>query len=166
MTTNPDDVVAAADGVIVTIETVENERFFEGKAIQISTFMSPYNVHLNWVPVIGTVEQVYYLPGKYLLARHPKSSMLNEMSCVVFRHSSGQRVVSKQIAGFVARRILPFLKKGDHCKYGDELGFIRFGSRVDIILSPEALIHVSVGMKVKGLKTILATLPKSEGSNM
>lgn len=151
-------VIAAADGVIVAIEEVHDAQFVKGQAIQVSTFMSPYNVHLNWVPVDGKAEVVAYFPGKYLLARHPKSSMLNEMSCVMFETEQGQRIVVKQIAGFVARRILPFLKEGCTYKKGDELGFIRFGSRVDMLLPIGSKIQVRIGQKVKGLETVIAAL--------
>jgi phosphatidylserine decarboxylase len=153
-----DSVLAPADGVVVVIEQVHDDRFFKGPAIQISTFMSPYNVHLNWVPIDAIAEEVVYMPGKYLLARNPKSSMLNEMACVSFMNAKGQRVVVKQIAGIVARRILPFLKSGNTYKKGDELGFIRFGSRVDVLLPTGSQVNVKIGDKVKGLETILAKL--------
>jgi len=156
---SPKSVLAAADGLIVAIEDIHDEQFFKGSAIQISTFMSPYNVHLNWVPVDATAKEVVYMPGKYLLARNPKSSMLNEMACVSFITDHGQQVVVKQIAGIAARRVLPFLKAGDKCKQGDELGFIRFGSRVDILLPPDAKIFVKIGDKPRGVHTVLAELP-------
>jgi phosphatidylserine decarboxylase len=151
-------VLAAADGVIVAIEEIHDEQFMKGPAIQISTFMSPYNVHLNWVPVDGKAEVVAYFPGKYLLARHPKSSMLNEMSCVMFVTEHGHHIVVKQIAGFVARRILPFLKEGKAYMKGDELGFIRFGSRVDMLLPVSSKIQVHIGQKIRGLETVIALL--------
>lgn len=151
-------VVAPADGLIVTIENVDNDRFMKAPGIQISIFMSPYNVHLNWVPIDGTAEEVTYLPGKYLLARNPKSSMLNEMVCAVFKNQYGKTIVVKQIAGIVARRIIPFLKSGDVCKKGDELGFIRFGSRVDVILPVGSEVLVKIGDKTKGLETAIARL--------
>jgi len=155
---NADSVLASADGVVVVVEEVQDDRFFKGPAIQISTFMSPYNVHLNWVPIDAKAEEVVYMPGKYLLARNPKSSMLNEMACVSFMTAKGQRVVVKQIAGIVARRILPFLKSDNTYKKGDELGFIRFGSRVDVLLPTDSQVNVKIGDKVKGLETILAKL--------
>lgn len=151
-------ILAAADGVVVAIEQIQDERFFKGPAIQISTFMSPFNVHLNWVPVDATAEEVVYMPGKYLLARNPKSSMLNEMACVSFITEKGQRVVVKQIAGIVARRVMPFLKSGDVCKKGDELGFIRFGSRVDVLVPVNTEVLVGIGDTMKGLETVLARL--------
>jgi len=151
-------VLAAADGVVVAIERVKEDRFLQGEAIQISTFMSPLNVHLNWVPVNGVAEEVAYLPGKYLVASNPKSSMLNEMSCVLFTTECGKKILVRQIAGFVARRIIPFLRSGDVCRKGDELGFIRFGSRVDLLVPVDSDIKVSMGERVKGLETVLAHL--------
>jgi phosphatidylserine decarboxylase len=151
-------VLAAADGVVVVVERVIEDRFLKGEAIQISTFMSPLNVHLNWVPVSGVAEEVAYLPGKYLLASNPKSSMLNEMSCVLLSTVGGQKILVRQIAGFVARRIIPFLKSGDMCQKGDELGFIRFGSRVDVLVPVGSEIKVVVGERVKGMETVLAHL--------
>lgn len=155
-------VYAAADGQIVAIEKIVDEQFYKGPAIQISTFMSPYDVHLNWVPVEGKVEQLIYVPGKYLVARNPKSSMLNEMSCVALITKDGHKVVVKQIAGIVARRILPFLKEGQYCHCGDELGFIRFGSRVDVLVPPNSKILVTIGQKSRGLQTVLAQLPEKK----
>lgn len=154
-----DTILAAADGLVVAIEEIVDDRFFKGPAIQISTFMSPYNVHLNWVPVDAKAEEVVYMPGKYLLARNPKSSMLNEMACVSFLTENGQRIVVKQIAGIVARRVMPFLKSGDVCKKGDELGFIRFGSRVDVLVPVGSKIVVNIGDKPRGMETVLAEFP-------
>lgn len=158
--TSDSEVLSPADGVVVVIEEVENDRFFESKAIQISIFMSPYNVHLNWVPVSGHLEKMEYVNGEYLLAKNPKSSMLNEMACYTIKTKQNSRVVVKQIAGYVARRILPFLKTGDEITQGQELGFIRFGSRVDVLLPLGSKIHVGLGTKTVGLQTHLASLPK------
>jgi phosphatidylserine decarboxylase len=152
-------LLAPADGKIVVIEEVYDDRFLKGKAIQISTFMSAHNVHLNWVPVDAVATEVVYLPGEYLLARNPKSSMLNEMSCVLFTTAEGHRIVVKQIAGVMARRVLPFLKQGIRYKRGDELGFIRFGSRVDVLLPPDSKVLVRIGDRPRGMKTALAELP-------
>lgn len=154
------EVLSPADGVVVVIEEVENDRFYENKAIQISIFMSPYNVHLNWVPISGSLTKMEYVNGEYLLAKNPKASMLNEMACYVIDNEQNHRVVVKQIAGYVARRILPFLKTGDKVTQGQELGFIRFGSRVDVLLPLGSEIHVALGTKTVGLHTHLASLPK------
>ncbi len=152
-------VLAPADGKIVVIEEVYDERFLKGNAIQISIFMSAHNVHLNWVPIDAVVDEVVYLHGEYMLARNPKSSMLNEMSCVLFTTADGHKIVVKQIAGMVAKRVLSFLKQGANYKRGDELGFIRFGSRVDVLLPTDSKILVRIGDKPRGLRTALAELP-------
>lgn len=155
-----DDVVlSAADGQIVAIEQVYEPLFSFGEAIQISTFMSLFNVHLNWVPISGVIEKLVYYPGKKYCAKAPKASMLNEMVCVLLRTSKGNTILIKQIAGIFARRIVSYVKEGQHCKLGDELGFIRFGSRVDILVPKNSQVKVSVGQKVKGLKTVLLVLP-------
>jgi phosphatidylserine decarboxylase len=151
-------VLSPADGKIVAIEEVENDKLYDGKAKQISIFMSAHNVHLNWIPIDAKVEKIKYLPGKYLLARNPKSSMLNEMYCVSLKTFNGKQIVVKQIAGIVARRIKSFVNEGQNYSRGEELGFIKFGSRVDVLLPTDSEIHVEIGDKSIGLSTVLATL--------
>jgi len=153
------EILSPADGQVVVIEEVEFDKFYEGKAMQISIFMTPLNVHLNWVPIDSVVEKYNYLDGKYLFAKNPKASMLNEMACYTLKTDKNQRIVVKQIAGFVARRILPFIKANSVVKQGEELGFIRFGSRVDIVIQVNSIVHVKIGEKTKGLLTHIATLP-------
>ncbi len=155
----PDDnkVFAPADGEIVVIEEVEEPEYFHDRRIQISIFMSPLNVHVNRYPVGGAIEYVKYHPGKYLVAWHPKSSLLNERSTVVVKTKNGQEVLFRQIAGAVARRIVLYPKEGDTATQGADYGFIRFGSRVDVFLPLDANIKVELNQKAIGNQTILAT---------
>lgn len=160
-----DDVVlSAADGRIVAIEHVDEPLFSYGEAIQVSTFMSLFNVHLNWVPASGIIEKLVYFPGKKYYAKAPKASMLNEMACVLLRTSKGNTIIIKQIAGIFARRIVSYVKEGQQCRLGDELGFIRFGSRVDILVPKNSQVKVSIGQKVKGLRTVLLVLPDNNAN--
>ena len=131
---DPGLIYAPADGKVVVIEeTVENE-YFKDQRLQISIFMSPFNMHSNRYPVSGSVKQVYYHPGKYMVAWHPKSSELNERSSVVIETENGTEILVRQIAGAVARRIVTYAKPGQKVTQGGELGFIKFGSRVDVFL--------------------------------
>jgi len=153
-------VVSAADGTVVAIEEVHEPEYFNDKRIQISVFMSPFNVHVNWYPIAGEVSYTKYHPGKFLVAYHPKSSTENERNTVVVRREDGQEVLMRQIAGVMARRIISYAKTGDQAMPGKEFGIIRFGSRVDFFFPTDAEIKVSIGQKVKGLKTTLAVLKK------
>ena len=152
-----DKVISPADGKIVVIEEVEEDEIFHETMLQISIFMSPSNVHINWYPVSGTIEYVNHHKGKYLVAWLPKSSKLNEHTTVVINTSKG-KILLRQIAGFVARRIVCYAKEQSSIKQGQELGFIKFGSRVDILLPKETKPLVKTGDKVKGLQTPLAYL--------
>lgn len=151
-------ILAPADGKIVVIEEMEEGEYFKDKRIQISIFMSPLNVHVNRYPVSGVVKYAKYHPGAYLVAWHPKSSLLNERTSVVVQTPSGQDVMYKQIAGALARRIIMYAKEGMKVLQGADSGFIRFGSRVDIILPPDARILVKVGDKARGGEQVLAEL--------
>jgi phosphatidylserine decarboxylase len=151
-------IVSPADGKVVVIEKVMEEEFLHEEVMQISVFMSPVNVHINRVPIDGTIEYYKYHPGKYLVAFHPKSSSLNERNTTILRTHSGQRILLRQIAGAVARRLVYYLKQGQEVKQGEELGFIKFGSRMDIFLPLDAKIEVSMNQAVYGGQTILATL--------
>jgi len=151
-------VYSAADGVVVAVEDIYDSTFETEKYIQVSVFMSLFNVHLNWLPVNGMITDIKYLKGKYLVAKNPKSSMENEMLCTMIESECGHKLIVKQIAGFIARRIVGFQSKGSRVKAGDELGFIKFGSRVDLLLPLSASVKVKIGDKVKGLETIIATL--------
>ncbi len=161
-TIEEDAVVSAADGEIVVIEEVEETEYFHDKRIQVSIFMSAYNVHVNWFPMNGVVSYYKYHPGKKLFAINPKSSELNERNTLVVKDEQGREVLFRQIAGVMARRIICHVDKGATAKVGEEFGLIRFGSRVDFFLPLDAKINVKIGDKVKGKITVLAHLLKSE----
>jgi phosphatidylserine decarboxylase len=151
-----DSVVAPADGKVVTIEEVEADEYFADHRIQVSIFMSPLNVHVNRNPVSGDVTYSEYHKGKYLVAWHPKSSTENERHTVVYK-ANGKELLIKQIAGALAKRIVNYLEAGQQVKQGDEMGFIKFGSRVDVLLPLNAKVHVKIGENVKGGVTVIAT---------
>ncbi len=155
---NEKHVIAPADGKVVVIEKTQEDEFFHEERIQISIFMSPVNVHVNRMPVKGVVEFFKYHAGKYLVAWHPKSSTENERTTMVIKTESGIQVLVRQIAGAVARRIKWYVTEGSKLDQGEEFGFIKFGSRVDVFLPLEAEVKVSVGQKTKGGQTILAEL--------
>jgi phosphatidylserine decarboxylase len=149
-------VLSPADGTIVAIEEeIENE-YFKDKRIRLSIFMSPNNVHVNSYPIDGEVAYVCYHPGKYLLAKLPKSSVDNEHNTVVVRKNEYEEVLFKQIAGFVARRIVSYAEKGAKAVQGEEMGMIKFGSRVDVVVPLDSKINVKIGDKVTSKKTVLS----------
>lgn len=152
----PNQVLAPADGKVVVIERVVEKEYFKDERIQVSIFMSPLNVHVNWDPIAGTISYTKYHKGKFLVAWHPKSSELNERSTVVIRNSEYGEILVRQIAGAVARRIRTYNKTGDHVGLGTELGFIKFGSRVDLLLPLNADINVEPGQTVVGLESVIA----------
>ena len=154
-----DILVAPADGTIVVVEeTIENE-ILKQPCIQISIFMSVWNVHMNWIPMSGILKYFKYHPGKYLVADKPKSSEFNERTTLMIENEKGNKVVIRQIAGYVARRIVTYTTKpGTKVISGDQLGFIKFGSRVDIFLPLETEILVKQGQKTKGCITPIARL--------
>lgn len=156
---NPKHVIAPADGKMVVIEEVEEPEYFKGKRLQVSIFMSPLNVHVNRYPVAGTVNYVKYHPGLYLVAWHPKSSTENERTTVVVKTPSGAEVLFRQIAGAVARRIKYYCKEGDKAEQGAEMGFIKFGSRVDIFLPLGSKVTAKLNDMVTGGETVIAELP-------
>ncbi len=151
-------IYAPADGRIVVVEETSEGEYFGDRRIQVSIFMSVWNVHINWYPAGGSIVYYRYHPGKYLVARHPKSSVLNERNTVVIRTDEGKEILVRQIAGALARRIISYAGKGKKVNAGDQLGFIRFGSRVDVFLPPDSKILVSPGQEVRGLLTPLALL--------
>ena len=155
LTTQDNVVVAPADGKVVAIEEVEADEYFSDRRIQVSIFMSPLNVHVNRNPVSGDVSYSEYHKGKYLVAWHPKSSTENERHTVVYK-TSGKEILIKQIAGALAKRIVNYLQAGQQVKQGEEMGFIKFGSRVDILLPLNAKIQVKIKENVKGGVTIVA----------
>jgi phosphatidylserine decarboxylase len=149
-------VVAPADGKVVVIEEVNDTEYFHDSRIQVSIFMSPVNVHVNLVPVDGTVVYNHYHKGKYLVAWHPKSSTLNERHSIVLENANGAILV-KQIAGAMAKRICNYATPGKIFKQGEEFGFIKFGSRVDVLLPLDAKIEVQLGQTVKSGVTVIAS---------
>lgn len=152
-------ILAPADGKIVVIEeTVENE-YLKIPSIQVSIFMSPFNVHVNRNPVTGIISYFKYHPGKYLVAWHPKSSLENERTTLAYKLADGVEIVVRQIAGAVARRIKWYVKPEDRVQQGQEFGFIRFGSRVDVFLPVNSKIMVNLNENSKAGKTVLAELP-------
>jgi len=153
-------IFSPADGKVVAIEEVFEDEFYHEKRKLVSVFMSIYNVHINWFPAEGEVIYQKYHPGKFLVAWHPKSSTDNERTTVVVGSSKQQSVLLRQIAGAVARRIVCYAQTGQKVKQNQELGFIKFGSRVDVFLPPDAEVKVALDQKVTGGQTILATLPK------
>lgn len=155
---NESIVLCPADGKIVAIEEVFEPEHFKDTRIQVSVFMSPNNVHVNWSPISGVVRFMKYHPGKYLVAWHPKSSTDNERTSVVIENHTGVQILVRQIAGAMARRIVCYAREGNNIRQGDEIGFIKFGSRVDVFLPVGSDIQVTIGQKVSGKQTILAVL--------
>ena len=156
LTRQEDAIIAPADGKVVAIEEVQADEYFTDRRIQVSIFMSPLNVHVNRNPVTGEVVYSQYHKGKYLVAWHPKSSTENERHSVVYR-KEGKEILVKQIAGAVAKRIINYLQPGQQVKQTEEMGFIKFGSRVDLLLPLDAKIHIKIGDKPQGGVTVLAT---------
>jgi len=155
--TMPDAIIAPADGKVVVIEEVQDSEYFDEKVRQISIFMSPTNVHINWYPVSGKIVYSKYHPGKYLVAWNPKSSTDNERHSVVIEHPSYGKVLAKQIAGAMARRIVNYAEVGKEIAQGEEMGFIKFGSRVDVLIPLSAKVEVNLEDKTIGGQTILAS---------
>jgi phosphatidylserine decarboxylase len=149
-------IYAPADGKIVVMEETYEKEYFRDNRLQISIFMSPFNMHSNRYPISGTIAYTHYQPGKKFHARSPKSSVLNERSTVVVTSESGTEILIRQVAGAVARRIVTYAKKGDIIKQGDELGFIKFGSRVDVFLPVDTEVNVQMFKQVRASRTILA----------
>jgi len=150
-----DVIVAPFDGTVVVIEEVQPDEYFKDKRLQLSIFMSPLNVHVNRNPVSGEVLYSQYHKGKYLIAWHPKSSTENERHVVVYR-KDGKDLLIKQIAGALAKRISNYLQIGQKAEQSAEMGFIKFGSRVDLLLPLDVKIDVKINQKVKGGVTVLA----------
>jgi len=151
-------VLCPADGKVVVIEETEETEFLKDKRIQLSVFMSPVNVHINRNPIAGVVKYFKYHKGKYLVAWHPKSSTENERTTIAIENKEGVVVLFRQIAGALARRIVWYVKEGDVVDQGDQFGFIKFGSRVDVFLPLGTEIKVELNQVVKGGRTILAEL--------
>jgi phosphatidylserine decarboxylase len=154
----PGTVKSPCDGKVVVIEKVFEPEYFNEERLQVSIFMSPLNVHINYFPISGITKYVKYHPGKYLVAWHPKSSTENERSTVVVADENGVQVLMRQIAGALARRICTYPKEGDSAEQGNEFGFIKFGSRVDLLLPIDCEVQVKLNEKVVGSQTIIAAI--------
>ncbi len=150
-------IYAPADGKVVVIEEAEETEYFQDRRLQLSIFMSPLDVHVNRNPLGGKVKYVRHHPGKYLVAWHPKSSLENERTTVVIENGA-EEVLLRQIAGAMAKRIRNYLEVGQQVRQGSEMGFIKFGSRVDVFLPLGAEVKVQIGEKVLGNRTVLAKL--------
>lgn len=153
-----DLVFSPCDGRVVVTEVVQDDEYFHGKRLQVSIFMSVTNVHINWFPVGGIVRYFKYHPGRFLVAWHPKSSSENERTTTVVETDKGVEVMFRQIAGVVARRIVSYVKVGEHVVQNDKCGFIKFGSRIDILLPEDAKLLVEIGDRVVGTQTPIARI--------
>jgi phosphatidylserine decarboxylase len=156
ITLDENAILCPADGKVVVIEETEETEYFNDRRLQVSIFMSPVNVHVNRNPISGIVSYFKYHPGKFLVAWHPKSSTENERTTVVVKKDNGVEVLFRQIAGALARRIVWYVKEEDKVQQGEEFGFIKFGSRVDVFLPIGTKVTVNIGEKVVGGKTVIA----------
>lgn len=155
---DPGLIYAPADGKVVVIEETFEKEYFKDMRLQVSIFMSPFNMHSNRYPVAGKVKYVCYHPGQNMVAWHPKSSELNERSSIVIETGNGTEILVRQIAGAVARRIVTYSKENQEVLQGSELGFIKFGSRVDIFLPVGTEVEVPILQQVKANKTVIARI--------
>src|SRR5210317_1317130 len=153
---NLNEIIAPVDGKVVVIEEVEEKEYFQGKRKQVSIFMSPLNVHVTRYPASGVIQYSKYHPGKYLVAWHPKASEENERTTIVVENKVYGKVLYRQIAGALAKRIVNYAKEGNIAKQGEDAGFIKFGSRVDLFLPLDTNINVKLNQKVKGAETVIA----------
>lgn len=158
-------VVSSVDGRVVAVERVFEGEYLNSEAIMLSVFMSPLNVHANWFPIDGTVEYVRHHRGRFFSAYLPKASVENERSTIGLRCLDGQRITVRQIAGAMARRIVTYARKGQPCSIDEHLGFIKFGSRVDLYLPVNARILVSIGDVTRGGVTPVAVLDTANTGN-
>jgi phosphatidylserine decarboxylase len=155
---NDKHILAPADGKVVVVEKTIEQECLKDERIQISIFMSPVNVHVSRSPASGKIKYFKYHPGKYLVAWHPKSSILNERTTMLLTLKDGLDIVVRQIAGIMARRIKYYVQEGDNLEQGAEFGFIRFGSRLDVFLPTNADVLVKPGMVTRAGKTVLAAI--------
>ena len=151
-------IIAPADGKVVVIEETTENEYFKDKRLQVSIFMSPINVHVNRYPIAGIVSFFKYHPGKFLAAWEPKSSTDNERTTVVVKHANGTEILFRQIAGALARRIVWYCKQGDKAEQCGEMGFIKFGSRVDLFLPLGTKLNVKIGDVVRGSQSVLGEI--------
>jgi phosphatidylserine decarboxylase len=157
-TINDGQIIAPADGKVVVIEETEEGEYFKDKRLQVSIFMSPINVHINRYPIAGKVSFFKYHPGKFLAAWEPKSSTDNERTTVVVEHKNGKKILFRQIAGALARRIVWYCKEGDVAEQCGQMGFIKFGSRVDLFLPLDTKLNVKIGDVVKGSQSVIGSI--------
>ena len=156
----PREVICPADGRVVVIEEVDETQILGTRCLQVSVFMNVFDMHVNWIPCNGVVEHVSHTPGRFLSAHLPKSSTDNERSSVIIRSEGGDQILVRQVAGAIARRIVTYPEVGSRVGINENLGFIKFGSRVDLYLPLGSEVHVKVGQRVKGNITDIATLPR------
>ena len=156
----PLEIVCPADGRVVVVEETEETELLGCRCLQVSVFMSVFDMHVNWIPCNGVVEHVSHTDGRFLSAHLPKSSTDNERSAVIIRTEGGDRILVRQVAGAIARRIVTYPEVGQRVDINQNLGFIKFGSRVDLYLPLGTKVHVQVGQKVQGNITDIATLPR------
>ncbi len=148
-------ILSAADGKVVVIEKTYEPEYFKTERLQVSIFMSARNVHINWFPISGMIDYFYYHPGLHGVAFSPKASLENERATTVIKTDHGTEILVRQIAGAVARRIVTYPRVGEPVEQGDELGFIKFGSRVDLLLPVNTRLNISLNQKVKGKQTVI-----------
>lgn len=152
-------IIAPADGKVVVIEEVEENEYFHDRRLMVSIFMSLFNVHANWIPCDGTVKMVRHHNGRFKAAWLPKASIENERSTVVITTSNGHEILVRQVAGAMARRIVTYLQEGEYCEIDEHMGFIKFGSRVDLYLPIGTKVNVELGQRTTGNETVIARLP-------
>ena len=157
---DPELVFSPCDGRVVVTEVVYEDEYIKEEMLQISIFMSITNIHMNWLPVAGEVEYYKYHPGRFLIAWHPKSSTENERTTSVVRLNDGNRVLFRQVAGLIARRIVSYIKVGDKVNQNDVFGFIKFGSRIDVLVPKNSELLVEIGDPVIGSQTPIVRLRK------
>ncbi len=153
-------ILSTADGVVVAIEEIEETEYFKEKRLQISVFMTGFDVHVNWFPITGIIKYTKHHQGEHFFARHPKSSIHNERSSIVIEKEPGQDILIRQVAGIMARRIVFYCKVGDKVKQGDELGIIRLGSRIDFFLPLDTKVNVKIDQRVVAQQTVIAYFNK------
>jgi phosphatidylserine decarboxylase len=161
-TSGADLIVSPADGKVVVIEETTEQEYFQDLRLQVSIFMSPVNVHVNRYPISGVVSYFKYHAGKFLAAWEPKSSTDNERTSIVIKHDDGTEILFRQVAGVLARRIVWYCKEGDKAVQSGEMGFIKFGSRIDLYLPPGTPLDVKMGDTVKGGVSVIGRIAKVE----
>lgn len=154
----PGTVAAPADGTVVAVEEVDENEYFHDKRLQVSIFMSLFNAHVNWIPCDGKIIDYKYQPGRFRAAYLPKSSTENERSTIVIELANGEKILARQIAGAMAKRIVTYAKPSEYCRINQQMGFIKFGSRVDLLLPLHADVKVKLGERVKGNLTLIAQI--------